>query len=233
MPSMRDNNAPYSHRTTAGKDIRHAIDSMVERQLSNLGTPVLVRVEAVHGGGMALTGKVDVLPLVQQQDRLRRPYPHNTIHNVPYLRIQGGTSAVIIDPKPGDIGFIVIAGRDHSHAITARAPAPPASFRQFAMNDCVYVGGFLNDAPNQYVQFTDGGIRVVTPGKVEIEAQGDVNVTASGSATVQASEMNVECNLNVTGAIKATGDVQAGTVSLQAHVHDEVQPGNGKTGKPE
>lgn len=231
MPSPQPK-TPYTPHTTAASHLKSAIDDVVLSHISEMGPPVLVRVEAVHGGGVSLTGKVDVLPLIQQQDSLNRPYPHQTIYSVPYLRIQGGTSAVIVDPKPGDIGFIVVSGRDHSNAIAARAPAPPASARQYSLNDCVYVGGFLNDAPNQYVQFTDGGIRVVTPGKVEIEAQGDVNVTASGSATVQASEMDVGCNLNVQGAITATGDVVAGTVSLQNHVHDEVQPGKGKSGKP-
>ncbi|GBQ07266.1 phage baseplate assembly protein [Saccharibacter floricola] len=171
---------------------------------------MLVRVEAVHQDGVSLTGKVDVLPLVQQQDGLGRTHPREIVHDVPYLRIQGGTSALIIDPKPGDIGFIVVSGRDHSHAVLNRAPSLPASSRVFALKDCVYVGGFLNDAPSQYVQFTDEGIRIVTPGKVEIEA---ASITAN-------------CNFTT------TGDVTAGGISLMNHTHSGVQPGGGTSGKP-
>lgn len=224
---------PFLRRATSKNSVKGTIVSLIQNTLGAMGSPVLVRVEAVHGGGVSLTGTVDVLPLVEMQDATGKPHSRERLHDVPYLRIQGGTSAVIVDPKPGDIGFIVISGRDHSNAIAARAPAPPASFRHYSMNDCVYVGGFLNEAPNQYVQFTDGGVRIVTPGKVEIEAQGDVAVTAGGKATVQASEMDVGCNLNVQGAITATGDVMAGSVSLQNHVHDKVQPGDGKSGKPQ
>lgn len=230
MPSSPPN-APYTTPNTASTHLKAAIDDLILSHIAEIGPSMLVRVEAVHSSGASLTGNVDVLPLVQQQDSLNRPYPHTTLHNVPYLRIQGGTSALIIDPKPGDIGFIVVSGRDHSNAIAARAPAPPASARQYCLNDCVYVGGFLNDAPNQYVQFTEGGIRIVTPSKVEIEAQGDVTVTASGKATIKAAEMDVRGPLNVQGDLKTTGDVTAGRISLQSHTHSGVQPGGGESGK--
>ena len=117
----------------------------------------------------------------------------------------------------GDIGYIIISGRDQSNAVATRAPALPGSFRQHSMADCVYVGGFLNDAPEHYVQITTDGVRIVTTGKV----------------TVQASEMDVNCDLKVSGTITATGDVQAGSVSLESHVHGGVQSGGSKTSAPE
>ncbi|MXV58357.1 MULTISPECIES: baseplate assembly protein [unclassified Saccharibacter] len=211
MPSPHANSAPYTQHNTTPHDIRSSLNALIESHISQLGTPVLVRVETVQSSGVSLTGKVDVLPLTQQQDRLRRPYTQHIIRNVPYLRIQGGTSALIIDPKPGDIGFIVIAGRDQTNVVAARSVAPPASFRQFSISDCVYVGGFLNEAPNQYVQFTDEGVRIVSPGKVEIEAA------------------SISANCDIT----TTGDVTAGNISLKGHTHDGVQPGKGISGKPQ
>ncbi|MDF7677956.1 hypothetical protein PT277_04495 [Acetobacteraceae bacterium ESL0709] len=63
------------------------------------------------------------------------------------------------------------------------------------MQDCVYVGGFLNNGTNQYIQATDAGWRIVTPGTVEI----------------QASDINANCDF------KTSGDVIAGGISLKGH----------------
>ncbi|MFT9220631.1 baseplate assembly protein [Gluconobacter oxydans] len=189
---------------TQGNTNSSAIDATVRRNLSDLGTNVLVQVSAVHAGN-GIVGTVDVTPMVHQQTSDGTAVPHGTIYGVPYLRIQGGACAIII------------SGRDQSNVVATRAPALPGSFRQHSMADCVYVGGFLNDAPAHYVQITTDGVRIVTTGKV----------------TVQASEMDVNCPLNVNGPIKATGDVQAGSVSLESHVHGGIQSGGSKTGAPE
>lgn len=208
MPS--NNDIPYLSRGRSEAGLPSAVDKRIEGNIRGLGPSLLVQVKAVHGGGASITGLVDVQPMVHQQDALGRAYPRQIIHNVPYLRIQGGGSAFIIDPKPGDIGFIVVSGRDHTHVVTTRQPAPPASFRQFSMEDCVYVGGFLNNGPDQFIQATDQGWRIVTPGTVSIEA---IKITAN-------------CD------IETSGDVKAGGVSLKQHTHGGVQSGGSRTAPP-
>ncbi|MFT8716115.1 baseplate assembly protein [Gluconobacter potus] len=201
---------------TQGSSDSAALKAAVQSHTSKMGTNVLVQVSAVHAGN-GIVGTVDVTAMVHQQTSDGTAVPHGTIYGVPYLRIQGGACAVIVDPVAGDIGYIIISGRDQSNVVATRAPALPGSFRQHSMADCVYVGGFLNDAPAHYVQITTDGVRIVTTGKV----------------TVQASEMDVNCDLKVSGTITATGDVQAGSVSLESHVHGGVQSGGSKTGAPE
>ena len=212
--------SPYLLRSsTAGNSLKGALDSLIASHINQIGPSMLVQVEAVKADDAAITGKVTVRPMVQQQDALSRAFPHDLIHNVPYLRIQGGSSALIIDPKPGDIGFIIISGRDHTHAITTRQPAPPASFRQFSMQDCVYVGGFLNSGPDQFIQATDEGWRIVTPGSVTIEARGNITLKAD--------------RIEASGDVITSGDVRAGTVSLKRHVHGGVQTGAGTSSPPQ
>lgn len=208
---MPQDDTPYLDQPTATGSLKTAIDNLVIGHLRDIGPSILVQVEAVNADGASITGTVDVRPMVHQQDAVGRPYPRGLIHNVPYMRIQGGTSALIIDPQPGDIGFIVVAGRDMTHAITNRAPSPPASFRQHALEDCVYVGGFLNNGPDQFIQATSGGWRIVTPGTVDIQASG------------------ITANCDIT----TSGDVKAGGISLKSHKHGGVQPGGGTTGAPE
>lgn len=201
---------PYLRPNTGENSLKGAFDSLIATHINQIGPSMLVQVETVEAGGASITGKVTVHPMVQQQDALSRARPHDLIHNVPYLRLQGGTSALIIDPKPGDIGFIIISGRDHTHAVTTRKPSPPASFRQFSMQDCVYVGGFLNNGPDQFIQATDAGWRIVTPGTISIEA----------------SKITANCD------IVTSGDVRAGGISLKRHTHGGVQAGTGRSSPP-
>ena len=84
-----------------------AVDSIVSR----IQTVTLVKVVAVHSGGVAPVGLLDVQPLVAQLDGAGSPVAHGTIHNVPYFRLQGGSNAVIIDPEPGDIGMCGFCSR--------------------------------------------------------------------------------------------------------------------------
>lgn len=209
--ASRNNDTVFFGNRAAFNTTAGAIGELVQKKIDRLGPSMLVQVKAVRPGEASITGSVDVQPLVQQRDARGRPVNRSVIHNVPYLRIQGGSSALIIDPKPGDIGFIIISGRDHTHVVTARQPAPPASTRIFSMSDCVYVGGFLNNGPDQFIQATDEGWRIVTPGTVSIEA----------------TKITANCD------IETSGDVKAGSVSLKQHTHGGVQPGGSKTTAPE
>ena len=207
---MPSNNIPYLSRSSSETGVASAIDKRIESHIRGIGPSMLVEVKSVHAGEASITGFVDVLPMVNQQDALGRSYPRQIIHNVPYLRIQGGASALIIDPKAGDIGFIVVSGRDHTHVVTTRQAAPPASFRQFCIEDCVYIGGFLNNGPNQFIQATDSGWRIVTPGSVSIEA----------------AKITANCDFETSGDVKASG------VSLKNHTHGGVQSGGSNTEPP-
>lgn len=134
----------------------------VQQALNRLQTATLVRVDAcTNDGDVSPVGFVDVTPLVNQIDGKGNPTPHITIFGIPYLRIQGGTNAIIIDPQPGDIGVAVFASRDISNVKTTKAQANPGSFRSFEFEDGMYLGGMLNGTPEQYIQFSASGITAV------------------------------------------------------------------------
>ncbi|MEE8658515.1 Gp138-N domain-containing protein [Acetobacteraceae bacterium EV16G] len=188
---------------------RGAIEYLIRQHLSLIGPPMFAEVVAFYPGQNGGPGRVDVHPMVHQQDAAGRVYPHGVILDIPYMRLQAGTSAIILDPQPGDIGFLLVSGRDHSGVVATGKESPPGSFRQFDMSDSVFIGGFLNPAPTQFIQFTESGIRIVASGPVEIEAD----------------------NVHITGALKVDGDVTSGNISLTNHVHGGVQTGGSTTGK--
>ena len=135
----------------------------------NIGT--LVKVTAVtNSGGLDPVGFVDVQPLVNQLTGDGTKMPHAEVYNLPYFRLQGGTDAIIIDPKVGDIGIAVFADRDISSVKANKAQANPGSGRRNDMADGLYIGGVLNGTPEQYIQYNGSGIKMFSPTRVRIEA---------------------------------------------------------------
>lgn len=149
----------------------NAMSFVIQQALAKLSTATLVKVlKCTNDGGLSPVGFVDVQPLVNQIDLNGTPNPHVTIFNVPYFRMQGGSDAIVMDPKPGDIGMAAFASRDITKVKNTRNRANPGSYRQFSMADGLYMGGFLNGAPTQYVQFSADGIRIHSPVAVKLEA---------------------------------------------------------------
>jgi hypothetical protein len=186
----------------------------IQQAITKMQTATLVQVEScTNAGDLSPVGMVDIVPLVNQVDSAGNPVPHITIYNVPYLRIQGGSNAVIIDPQPGDIGIAVFASRDISKVKATLAQANPGSARQYDFSDALYLGGLLNGAPQQYIQFNSDGITVNSPTAI----------------TIKAPTINLEGDVKQTnGKITAQTDVLAGEneISLVNHLHTSEEPGS-------
>lgn len=136
----------------------------IQQALVKLQTATLVRIDScTNDGDLSPVGFVDVTPLVNQIDGSTPPNstPHITVHGLPYLRMQGGASAIILDPQPGDIGVAVFASRDLSKVKSTKTQANPGSFRSYSFEDGLYLGGMLNATPTQYIQFAPSGISIV------------------------------------------------------------------------
>lgn len=182
---------------------------LVQQALLKVQTATLVRIEScTNNGGLDPVGSVDVTPLVNQIDGKGNATPHATIYNVPYLRVQGGANAIIIDPQAGDVGVCVFASRDITKVKSTKKQANPGSWRQYSFSDGLYLGGMLNGTPSQYIQFNNSGVTITSP-----------LVTING-------------NVNVNGEVVVTGNVTGQGTSLHTHKHSGVQPGGGQTGVP-
>lgn len=74
---------------------------------------------------------------------------------------------------------------------------------------------------------------------IKFDKDGQIVLTdASGSTVTMAADGDIDLvpssgNVRVTGTIRATGDVLAGTVSLVSHLTTNVQPGGGLSGVPQ
>jgi len=200
------------------------LNFLILQSLLKLETSSLVRVVSVNASGLAPVGTVNVVVLVDQLTGDNQTRPGVEIPNVPYFRLQGGANAVIIDPKPGDMGMCCFASRDISSVKASRRAAPPGSLRHHDFSDGMYVGGFLNAAPTQYIHFTDSGIVVNSPYAVTVDAP---------AATVNAPDIQMNGNVQVTGNFSVNGTMtNNGTNIGSTHTHGGVQTGGGNTGAP-
>lgn len=201
--------------------------------LSRVATCALVKVvQCANSGGVSPVGTVDVQPIIDMVTGGGVTVPHKNLYRLPYIRLQGGTNAVILDPQPGDLGLAWFASRDIS---AAKSPAgvaalkggansvPPGSERQFDMSDGLYMGGLLNGTPAQYVRFAEGGVTVLSPSKVTIQAP---TIELKGAVVQTGGDVSMSATLTV-----AT-DVVGGGKSLKTHTHGGVTTGGGTTGPP-
>ena len=173
----------------------------------------LVKVLAVHGGGVGGPATVDVQPMVNQIDGMGKQTPHGPIYGLPCYRYQGGGGVIIVDPVVGDTGDAVICHRDISIVKETRAISGPGSFRQNDWADGCYFGAFLGAAAATYVQ--------VTP----------TDITAHAAATIVATA-GTEISFMVGGfgiVITSSGTMIDGKMFLP-HAHSDVQTGGGVSG---
>ena len=171
---------PTSAQTSDAENLSYVFKKL----LSGAFFIELVQVTAIRGSAPNLV--VDVIPLVTRTDPSGATIQNSEIFNVPVFRLQRGMSAVIMNPVAGDIGMIAVCDRDNSIARASRKQSVPGSKRMHSKSDALYLGGFLNQAPTQYVEFADDKINIVAPNGVNITAPDmyvSGNIRAGGDIT--------------------------------------------------
>jgi hypothetical protein len=171
---------PTSAQTSDAENLSYVFKKL----LSGAFFIELVQVNAIRGAAPNLV--VDVIPLVTRTDPSGATIKNSEIFNVPVFRLQRGASAVIMNPVAGDIGMIAICDRDNSIARANRKQSVPGSKRTHSKSDALYLGGFLNDQPTQYIEFADNKINIVAPNGVNITTPDmyvSGNIRAGGNIT--------------------------------------------------
>lgn len=178
--------------------------------LARVRTAIPVEIVAVHvdDDGLAPVGFVDAVPLVNQMDGAGQTFPHGTVFNLPYVRVQGGKNAVICDPEVGDVGLAVICDRDISSVKANKKAANPGSRRRFSLADGVYIGGILNGTPEQHIRFTTTGISISDKNGNSL-VMGDTGNILTGDLYAT-SALEVDDTITVHGAGNFDHDVVAG-----------------------
>ena len=170
--------------------------------------------------------------LTAQADASGKSLPMPSMSKLPYVRVQGGIAALIIDPVPGDIALFSSCKQDISRITQGTdAPVPAGSYRQFSQSDSVMVGAIHTKKPEVWIEIKqDKTVIIHAPKGVKIETDETVEVTAK-KVDITAPEVNITGNVKVKGPITSTGDMGAGGISLQSHTRRG--DSGGTTGKPQ
>lgn len=210
-------NKPFRPEETVDGPLQ--MEAIITRMMGRNYTATIVRVDAVQAGGTGPVGFLTATDLLQQMNGNNEGIPNAPMVNMPYFRLQGGANAIVIDPKPGDLGIAIFARRDISEAKRSKTQGPPPSLRQFDQSDGLYIGGLLNGAPSQFIHFLESGI----------------HLQATGPFTVDASLMQVNCDIMATGNITDNSGTQPQSMSsMRAVYNSHTHPGDsgGTTGTP-
>jgi len=154
--------------------------------------------------------ELTVKPLIKSLDGSGVSKEAELVHGIPWFRLQMGESALIMDPKVGDIGIMLVCDENIHNIKESKVASVPANGHRHSRADGIYLGGIglLNAAPTEYIKFTGSGIKIV----------GDVDLTGK---------------LTTSSTITAAGEVTGNGIKLSTHVHSGVESGSSSTGEPE
>jgi hypothetical protein len=210
---------PTQRQGAAGANLFNVLEFFFRQSTAKLRTATIAQVVAcTNTGGVSAVGYVDLQPLVQQTDSAGNVVAQPVIYNCPYVRLQGGVNAVILDPQVGDLGIVVLGDRDLSKVKTTKAAGAPGSDRRHSIADALYLGGILNGVPTQYIEFSAAGIKLSSPTAVIIDAP----------------LMHILHALQVDGASALGATVTSAGHDISAsHKHTGVQSGSSISGPPQ
>lgn len=196
---------------------------IIQQLISRIRTTTMVVVTdvTVPQDKLAPIGRCSIRPLVQQIDGNNNVYSRGEIKNVPYLRVQGGKNAVIIDPVVGDIGLAGFCDRDISMVKRTGESAAPNTRRQYDINDAVYMFTCMGGMPEQYIHFTKDEIHISATTKITITSP---QVDISGGLSV-GRQIVAQGNITGDNIIDNRGSMAQMRVAFNGHTHTSADPG--------
>ena len=208
-------------------DLRVALKVSADTSRSRTWTALPGLIESFDAVAMTCT----VQPAIQS--RVRDKSGTQTLVDMPLLLdcpVQfpaGGGCTLTFPVKPGDECLVVFASRCIDAWWQSGGVQAPAEYRMHDRSDGFALLGFRSQprvigavsTSAAQLRSDDGATFVsVAPG-------GAVAITAPDGLTINADVV-------VNGKVTTTGDVKAGTISLQTHRHTGVQEGSGTSGGP-
>lgn len=251
---ISDNNKRGIQGIYANTSDYNAVQTQIDTSIQKIETTFLAKIDSCQSSGEGGAKTVSATPCTQMIDGEGNGYKSPSYPALPHYRVQAGIAAVILDPVPGDIGVFSCTKRDSTNvSATSNDQQIPASMRSFSPSDAIMVGTVHTKAPTTWIHLKqDNTIVIHAPSGVKIESDTSVDITApqvtvnattvtvnarestfSGHVTVQGGlDVSGGSGATVDGSFSATGDVSAGSISLQNHVHGGVQSGGSDTSTP-
>lgn len=154
---------------------------------------------------------------------------------VPVLQPRWGQFEVQCCPKEGDTGLLAVFTNDIRNWTQTGGPSIPNTDNHFNKNSAVFIPFIPNNVSCAKDYPEDNKSLVIKSANAKIVLKDDGE---SSSVEIVADKMTMNGNLEISGDIKADGDIVAGDVSLKNHTHTIasgtplVDPNTGATTAP-
>jgi len=155
----------------------------------------------------------------------------------------GGGCTLTFPVKAGDECLVVFSSRCIDAWWQSGGVQVQPELRMHDLSDGFALLGFRsqprvigkNSTTDAQLRSDDGAAFVEvnsTSHAINATTSGAATVSAQGGITLTAPLVTINGDVQVNGKVSTTGDVTAGTISLQQHKHGGVTPGSGTSGGP-
>ncbi|NII73268.1 hypothetical protein FHW84_001837 [Dyella sp. SG562] len=183
------------------------------------------------------TVQIGVRGVVATSDGSSNTVPYPLLKDVP-VQFPGTADSVLTFPvQPGDECWVAFSNRAIGAWIQSGGLQDPSDARGLDLRNAICVLGGLSQ-PKVIPEFNNDHTQLRSrDGSTYVEldsAGGILKFVAPGGFQFQGPSANFSGTVTAAETITSTGgDVLAGSISLQHHVHPDVQSGSSTTGQPE
>jgi len=149
--------------------------------------------------------------------------------DLPWIERAAGTTRTWCPPSVGEQVTIMSPEADLERGYVSGSlfsDAHPAPW-----DNAHAVGIVFSDGAYVSYDAAKGELVAVLPGSGTAVIEAKRGITLRGDVTIE-GKLETTDDAAIGGEVAASGDVKAGSVSLQNHVHDKVQAGSAISGKP-
>jgi phage baseplate assembly protein gpV len=191
----------------------------------------------------ATTNRAQVQPQIVQVTTGGEQVSRAQVASVPVARWGAGGFLLYFPVRTGDKGWLIANDRDISLYKQTAVQSAPNTHRLHTFEDGWYLpdsalaDASLADSAKCCLQSLDGTTSVTLGGGVitltaPTEIVLDTPLVSIAGQIISGTNPAFTRTATFNGTIMTTGDVVAGTVSLESHVHTGVTTGGGETGGP-
>lgn len=204
-------------------------------QQAELWTALPGIIQSFNPQAMTCEVQPAIRALVRGEDGSLSPVDLPLLVDCPVQFPAGGQCTLTFPVKPGDECLVVFAQRCIDSWWASGGVQDQAELRMHDPSDGFALLGFrsqprvIPSVSTSAVQLrSDDGVAFVEVNPTSHA----INATTTGPMALTAPLVTINGDVQVNGRVDTTGDVQAGTISLQTHRHVGVMPGPGTTGGP-
>jgi phage baseplate assembly protein gpV len=189
------------------------------------------------------SNRAQVQPRIVQVTTGNEQVPRAQVASVPVARWGAGGFLIYFPVKTGDKGWLIANDRDISIYKQSGGQSAPNTNRLHSFEDGWFLpdtaigAATLADSGKCCIQSQDGTTSITLGGGVitltsPTEIILDTPLVSIAGQIISGTNPGFTRTATFNGNITTTGDVVAGTISLQEHVHGGVETGGDETGVP-